>query len=128
MCRSRSDGVSNGPRGDEGGPTLCGSLCGYADAPGWDGVETIEHLWQEDPDLQVVICTAFSDHAWEDVIQRLNKNDKLLILRKPFDNIEVWQLANSLTKRWAEARQAKSQLDLLAKWAEERAEETVKAN
>ncbi len=96
--------------------------------PGWDGVETIEHLWQEDPDLQVVICTAFSDHAWEDVIQRLNKNDQLLILRKPFDNIEVWQLANSLTKRWAEARQAKSQLDLLAKWAEERAEETVKAN
>ena len=44
------------------------------------------------------------------------------------DNIEVWQMANSLTRRWAEARQAKSQLDLLAKWAEERAEETVKAN
>ena len=96
--------------------------------PGWDGVETIEHLWQEDPDLQVVICTAFSDHAWEDVIQRLDKNDKLLILRKPFDNIEVWQLANSLTKRWAEARQAKSQLDLLVQWAEERDEEIVKAN
>jgi two-component system, NtrC family, sensor kinase len=96
--------------------------------PGWDGVETVEHLWQEDPDLQVVICTAFSDHAWEDVIQRLNKNDQLLILRKPFDNIEVWQLANSLTKRWAELRQAKTQLDLLAKWAEERAEEMVKAN
>lgn len=96
--------------------------------PGWDGVETIEHLWQEDPELQVVICTAFSDHAWEDVIQRLNKNDQLLILRKPFDNIEVWQMANSLTRRWAEARQAKSQLDLLAKWAEERAEETIKAN
>jgi two-component system, NtrC family, sensor kinase len=96
--------------------------------PGWDGVETVEHLWQEDPDLQVVICTAFSDHAWEDVIQRLNKNGQLLILRKPFDNIEVWQLANSLTKRWAESRQAKSQLDVLAKWAEERAQETVKAN
>lgn len=91
--------------------------------PGWDGVETVEHLWQEDPDLQVVICTAFSDHAWEDVLQRLKKNDQLLVLRKPFDNIEVWQLANSLTKRWAEARQAKNQLDLLSKWAEERAEE-----
>lgn len=96
--------------------------------PGWDGVETVEHLWQEDPELQVVICTAFSDHAWEDVIKRLNKNDKLLILRKPFDNIEVWQLANSLTKRWGEARQAKSQLDLLAKWAEERAEDSVKVD
>lgn len=96
--------------------------------PGWDGVETVEHLWKEDPELQVVICTAFSDHAWEDVINRLNKNDKLLILRKPFDNIEVWQLANSLTKRWSEARQAKSQLDLLAKWAEERAEDSLKVD
>lgn len=25
--------------------------------PGWDGVETIEHLWLADPGLQVVICT-----------------------------------------------------------------------
>jgi RNase P protein component len=62
------------------------------------------------------------------VIQRLNKNDKLLILRKPFDNIEVWQLANSLTKRWAEGQQVKSQLNLLAKWAEEREEEMAKTN
>src|SRR5688572_514542 len=29
--------------------------------PGWDGVETIEHLWRADPQLQVVICTAYSD-------------------------------------------------------------------
>ena len=27
--------------------------------PGWDGVETIHHLWKVDPDLQVVICTAY---------------------------------------------------------------------
>ena len=95
--------------------------------PGWDGVETIEHLWEEDPNLQVVICTAFSDHSWEDVIQRLKKNDQLLILRKPFDNIEVWQLANSLTQRWAEANPSKSQLDLWTKWAEERTEENINA-
>ena len=31
--------------------------------PGWDGVETIEQLWRVDPDLQVVICTAFADFA-----------------------------------------------------------------
>ncbi len=69
--------------------------------PGWDGVETIEHLWQADPDLQVVICTAFSDHAWEQVIQRLGQSDRLLILRKPFDSIEAWQLANALTAKWS---------------------------
>ena len=34
--------------------------------PGWDGVETIERLWQIDPRLQVVICTAYSDSSWEE--------------------------------------------------------------
>ena len=29
--------------------------------PGWDGVETVEHLWREDPRLQIVFCTAYSD-------------------------------------------------------------------
>ena len=28
--------------------------------PGWDGVQTIRELWKVDPDLQVVICTAYS--------------------------------------------------------------------
>ncbi|MCA9472703.1 MAG: response regulator [Nitrospirales bacterium] len=94
--------------------------------PGWDGVETIEHLWKEDEHLQIVICTAFSDHDWDQVLERLPKSDKLLILRKPFDNIEVWQLANSLTKRWDQNRQAKSQLDMLAELADQRAEELQK--
>ena len=32
--------------------------------PGWDGVETIERIWKEDPDIQIVICTAYSDLSW----------------------------------------------------------------
>ena len=31
--------------------------------PGWDGVETTTHLWAHDPDIQVVICTAYSDYS-----------------------------------------------------------------
>ena len=27
--------------------------------PGWDGVETIERIWEVDPDIQIVICPAF---------------------------------------------------------------------
>ncbi|MGB0909923.1 MAG: response regulator [Nitrospirales bacterium] len=91
--------------------------------PGWDGVETIEHLWSVDDQLQIVICTAFSDHAWYQVFERLKHKDKLLILRKPFDNIEVWQLASSLTTRWNQFHQAKGQFDLMAQLADERAEE-----
>ena len=60
--------------------------------PGWDGLETIEHLWYADPDVQIVICTAYSDHPWEDVSRRIGDTDKLLILMKPFNSIEVLQL------------------------------------
>ncbi|MES2039364.1 MAG: response regulator, partial [Pseudomonadota bacterium] len=63
--------------------------------PGWDGIETIEHLWQLDPRMQIVICTAYSDHSWEEVLGRLDARDRLLILKKPFDLIEVRQLANA---------------------------------
>ena len=68
--------------------------------PGWDGVETIERLWHADEHLQVVICTAYSDHSWESVLSRLDMRDRLLILKKPFDAIEVSQLAHALTAKW----------------------------
>ncbi len=67
--------------------------------PGWDGVDTIEHLWKADPDLQIVICTAYSDRSWGEIFGRLGKTDKLLILKKPFDEIEVTQLATSLCEK-----------------------------
>ncbi len=73
--------------------------------PGWDGLETIEHLWQVDPDLQVVICSAYSDYSWSKITKRLGHTDNLLILKKPFDNSEVAQLAAALTKKWYMRRQ-----------------------
>ena len=75
--------------------------------PGWDGLETIEKLWEVDPDLQVVICSAYSDHSWVDICGRLGQTDQLLILKKPFDNVEVSQLALALTQKWSLARRAR---------------------
>ncbi len=68
--------------------------------PGWDGLETIEHLWAADPDVQVVICSAHSDYDWADFIERLGHTDKLLVLKKPFEPIEVLQCASALTRKW----------------------------
>ena len=82
--------------------------------PGWDGLETIENLWYVDPDLEIVICTAYSDHPWEDVSRRIGNTDKLLILMKPFNSIEVVQLAHSLTKKWNLTRSVKLHLESLA--------------
>jgi len=78
--------------------------------PGWDGVETIEHIWKVDHEIQVVICTAFSDHPWHRIAARLGKSDRLLILRKPFDAVEVEQLASSLTHKWNLAQEICSKL------------------
>jgi PAS domain S-box-containing protein len=68
--------------------------------PGWDGVETAAHMWEADPDLQIVICTAYSDCSWQEMMEKLGASDRLVILKKPFDNVEVVQLANSLTRKW----------------------------
>jgi diguanylate cyclase (GGDEF)-like protein len=68
--------------------------------PGWDGIETIKHIWECDPDIQIVICTAYSDYSWEETIEHLGNKDNLLILKKPFDHIAVRQLACALTKKW----------------------------
>lgn len=72
--------------------------------PGWDGLETIEHLWAIDPDVQIVICSAHSDYDWTDVVARLNNSDKLLVVKKPFEAIEVMQCANALTRKWQNER------------------------
>ena len=78
--------------------------------PGWDGLETIEHLWAVDPHIQVVICSAHADYDWMDVVQRLGHSDQLLVLRKPFEPIEVLQCANSLTSKWRNERIIRAQV------------------
>ncbi len=67
--------------------------------PGWDGVETTQQLWAVDPGLQIVICTAYSDYSWSEILDRMGHTDQLLLLKKPFDNAEVFQLASALTKK-----------------------------
>jgi len=87
---------------------------------GWDGAKTIEELWKVAPDLQVVVCTAYSDYSWEDLLERLHGHDRLLILKKPFDNIEVQQMANTLSNKWDMARRATLQTTQLERLVEQR--------
>ncbi|MGA2115570.1 MAG: histidine kinase dimerization/phospho-acceptor domain-containing protein [Bryobacteraceae bacterium] len=79
--------------------------------PGWNGVEAIGHFWQADPDLQTVLCTAYSDYSWSDIRRRHGRSASLLVLKKPFDNIEVIQLAYTMTDKCLLSRQAKAQLE-----------------
>ena len=83
--------------------------------PGWDGLETIEQLWKIDPHIQVVICSAHADYDWMDVVQRLGHSDQLLVLRKPFEPIEVLQCASALTSKWSNERIIRAQVASLEK-------------
>jgi two-component system NtrC family sensor kinase len=78
--------------------------------PGMDGVETTERLWRADPDLQVVLCSAYTDYSWEQVVQRLGISQRLLILHKPFDSIEVRQIAHALAEKWELLRRDRRRL------------------
>ncbi|MGN6556135.1 MAG: ATP-binding response regulator, partial [Verrucomicrobiota bacterium] len=91
--------------------------------PGWDGVETLERIWQCAPELQAVICTAYSDYSWDDMTRRLGQTDNLLILKKPFETVEVLQLAHALTQKWILGRQAKLRMEDLNRMVCQRTEE-----
>ncbi|AZD68068.1 PAS domain S-box-containing protein/diguanylate cyclase (GGDEF) domain-containing protein [Pseudomonas chlororaphis] len=96
--------------------------------PGWDGLETIERLWQVDPKLQIALCTAYSDYSWEDIAERLQLGDRLLILKKPFDAIEIRQMASALTVKWQMTEDAALKMDQLEQAVEERTRELADAN
>ena len=68
--------------------------------PGWDGIETIGHIWTESADLQIIICTGYSDFSWHEIIRRYGHTDRLLMLKKPFDVMELRQLAYALAVKW----------------------------
>ncbi len=96
--------------------------------PGWDGMETTLELWKVAPDLQIVICTAYSDYSWDDLLAKINGSDRLVILKKPFDTIEVLQLTNALTAKWNLLHQAKANADELEARVRARTQDLESAN
>lgn len=96
--------------------------------PGWDGMETIKKLWELDEDLQVVVCTAYSDYSWQRLNHQAKRSDRLLILKKPFDVVEVKQLAAALVRKWELAREAQLKMDELETMVADRTEALAAAN
>src|SRR5262249_22767547 len=88
--------------------------------PGWDGIETTARLWEVDADLQVVICTAYSDYSWDELTTKIGASDRMVILKKPFDHVEALQLAHALTEKWQLLQQAKRKLEDLEKLVAEK--------
>jgi len=96
--------------------------------PGWDGLETIEQLWAVDPELQIALCTAYSDYSWESMDERIAFGDQMLILKKPFDALEIRQMASALTWKWQLARDIASRMASLERTIEERVQELLQVS
>ena len=96
--------------------------------PGWDGLQTIEQLWNVDPNLQIALCTAYSDYSFEAIEARLKYNDQLLILKKPFDHLEIRQMASALTWKWQLAQDVARKVIGLERTIEERVQELLKVS
>ncbi len=96
--------------------------------PGWDGLETIQRLWAVDPNVQVVICSAHADYDWTDLVAKLDHSDKLLVVKKPFEPIEVQQCASALVRKWQNERILRRQVETLEEVVVARTEGLEDAN
>ncbi len=96
--------------------------------PGWDGVTTIKHIWEADPDVQVIVCTAYADYGWQELTDHLGRRDQWLVLKKPFDTIEAKQLTTALAEKWRLTQQARLKMNTLERMVEERTRELQEAN
>lgn len=116
------EGVEKIRKASEAGKPYALAFVDIRMPPGWNGLETIKRMWKIDNDIQVVICTAYSDYSWEETVLKLGMSDNLLLLKKPFDKVAVRQLACALTRKWLLTREAKKHTESLQKIVAERTE------
>ena len=96
--------------------------------PGWDGIETTQRIWEIDREVQIVICTAYSDYSWGEVFEKISSYDGMLILKKPFDAVEAFQMAHALTQKWWLHQQSRRKMEELESRVSERTCELQQSN
>src|ERR1700733_11903257 len=72
--------------------------------PGHDGVWAASRIRELDPEIEIVICTAYSDVDPSEIGGMVPPEDKLAYLQKPFHPHEVRQMAIWLGSKWRAER------------------------
>ncbi|MBD3616084.1 MAG: response regulator [Gracilimonas sp.] len=94
--------------------------------PGMDGIQAIKKIWEKHRDTEIVICTAYSDYSWEDILSELGTSDKLLFMKKPFDATALKQTALTLTTKWRLQQEAFQYTEKLEEEVKRRTKELTK--
>ena len=87
------------------------------------GIEIIPELWRHDPALEVVLCSSFAPEIETALQAAVSQSSQLLILKKPFEPVEVRYLARTLSDKWALRLQAARRIDTLEQGLRERYQE-----
>lgn len=94
--------------------------------PGMDGIQTTKKIRENHPYTEIVICTAYSDYSWSQIVRNLGSSDKLLFMKKPFDATALKQTALTLTTKWQLQQEAVSYTQTLEQKIQERTNELEK--
>lgn len=91
--------------------------------PGMDGIQAIKSIWEDHQHLEVVICTAYSDYSWDQILKEFGITDHLLFIKKPYDPVVVQQTTLTLAKKWELAKANQQHLEALEQEVEKRTAE-----
>lgn len=91
--------------------------------PGIDGIQTIREIWDKYPYIEMVICTAYSDYTWDNIISKLGSTDQLFFMKKPFDSLTVKQMAFALSKKWESNKIKRERITTLENEIEKRTDQ-----
>ena len=96
--------------------------------PGKDGIWTAEQIRLSDPDMNIVMVTAYSDVDPLEIGRRVLPEDKLLYVQKPFYPQEIRQFAIALGAKWRAERALREVNERLEEQVRERTAELKKSN
>ncbi|GFO55318.1 hypothetical protein GMSM_23250 [Geomonas sp. Red276] len=88
------------------------ALVDQSPSSGESWVETVERLWEADPRLQVVLCTAGGEAG--EAAERFRGDQRLLLLKKPVSPLEVVQSVGILAAKWELERRSEQLGELQA--------------
>ncbi len=93
--------------------------------PGEDGLATARELRRLDDNIYIVIVTAYADRSIDD-LQKTIQHD-IMLIRKPFNNEEIYQMARNLCNSWHRDQELQSLRTSLELQVEERTKEINQA-